>query len=75
MGSRKKFRNVIKLNKKTFNKYKKINVKIKEIFTNHKMRSVACKITIKLDKIKLNIIYLLYFDKNKKIIKIEAYKL
>jgi hypothetical protein len=72
---RKKFSSVIKLNKKTFNKFKKINVKIKEIFTNHKMRSVACKITIKFDKIRLNVIDLIYFNKNKKILKIEAYKL
>jgi hypothetical protein len=72
---RKKLCNVIKFNKKIFNKFKKINIKIKEIFTNNKMRSVACKITIKLDKIELNVIDLLYFDKNKKIIKIEAFKL
>lgn len=72
---RKKFSSVIKLNKKTFNKFKKINIKIKEIFINHKIQSVACKIIIQLDRIELNVIDLLYFNKNKKIIKIEAYKL
>ena len=72
---RKKIDNVLRLNKKTFNNFKKINIKVKEIFTNHKIYSVACKIIIKLDKIELNVIDLIYFNKSKKIIKIEAYKL
>lgn len=68
-------KNVIKFNKKTFNKFKKINVKIKEIFSNNKKRSVACKIIIKLDKIELKVVDILYFSKKNKIVRIEAYKL
>lgn len=67
--------NIIKFNKKAFKKFKKISVKVEEIYINNKKKSVACKIIIKLDKLKLNVIDLIYFNQKKKIIKIEAYKL
>jgi hypothetical protein len=75
MVEKKKINNVIKLNKKTFSQFKKINIKIEEIFTGPKMNSVACKIRIKLDRIELNVVDLLYFNKKKKILRIEAYKI
>jgi len=67
--------NVVKFNEKTFKKFKKIKVKVVEIFINSKKNSVACKIIIHLDKLKLNVVDIIYFNKKGSISKIEAYKL
>lgn len=67
--------NVLKLNNTTFIKFKKIEIKIEDVFINSKKKSVACKIIIKLDKVKLNVIDVLYFNQKNKISRIEAYKL
>lgn len=67
--------NVLKLNKTTFKKFKKISIKVEDIYINTKNKSVACKIIIKLDRFKLNVIDLIYFNKKNKISRLEAYKL
>jgi general stress protein CsbA len=67
--------NVLSFNRKIFNKFKKIKIKIILICYNRKKKVYSCKIIIYLDKIKLKVIDLLYFDKNHKIKKIEAYKI
>ena len=72
---KKGIKNVLKLNKTTFKKFKKISVKVEDIYINTKKKSVACKIIIKLDRVKLNVIDLIYFNKKNKISKLEAYKL
>lgn len=64
---------VLKFNKKIFKSFKKISVKIEEIFYNKKNKSASCKILIKLNSKSIKVIDLLYFDKNKKIKKILAY--
>ena len=68
-------KNVISFNKKIFKKFKKINVKIINIYENKKKRSFACKIIVSLNGLKIKVVDLIYFNKNKEIIKIEAYKL
>ncbi len=64
---------VLKFNKKIFKSFKKINVKLEESFTNLKNNSIACKITVQLNKKKLKVIDIIYFDKKNKIKKIVAY--
>jgi hypothetical protein len=68
-------KNVLNFNKKIFNKFKNIKIKLNLIFYNEKKNVYSCKITIFLDKVKLNVIDLIYLDKNYKIKKIEAYKI
>jgi len=67
-------KNVLNFNKKIFNKFKKIKIKLSLICYNEKLNICSCKIFVSLDNIKLNVIDLIYFDKNYKIKKIEAYK-
>lgn len=64
---------VLKFNEKIFNSFKKIDVKLEESFTNLKNNSIACKITVQLNKKKLKVIDIIYFDKKNKIKKIVAY--
>jgi hypothetical protein len=68
-------RNVLNFNKKIFNKFKKIKIILNLICYNEKLNICSCKIVIFLDSIKFNVIDLIYFDKNYKIKKIEAYKI
>jgi hypothetical protein len=69
------FKNVLNFNYKIFKKFKKINVNVEETFANPKNRSIACKIVISLDRLKIRVIDIVYFNKKKKVTKIEAYKL
>ena len=64
---------VLKFNKKIFKSFKIINVKLEETFTNLKNNSFACKIIVQLNKKKLKVIDIIYFDKKNKIKKIVAY--
>lgn len=66
---------VINFNKKIFKSFKKINIKILNLYFDKNNEAVSCQIYIKLDKINLNVIDIIYFNKNYKIIKIMAYKL
>jgi hypothetical protein len=68
-------RNVLNFNKKIFKKFQKIKVKLNLIFYNYKSNVYSCKISLSLDNIKLDVIDLIYLDKNYKIKKIEAYKI
>jgi hypothetical protein len=74
-GSAKGKNRVLDFNKKIFKKFKKIKIKLVLICYNEKKNVYSCKIIISLDKIKLSVIDLLYFDQNYKIKKIEAYKI
>ena len=56
-------------------KSQKIKVKLNLIFYNYKSNVYSCKISLSLDNIKLDVIDLIYLDKNYKIKKIEAYKI
>lgn len=58
---------------KQFFKNKKIKVNLKRIFYNIKQRAVSCKINLKINNKKLDIIDIIHFDKRMKITKIEAY--
>ena len=64
---------ILKFNEKIFKSFKKIDVKLEESFTNLKNNSIACKITVQLNKKKLKVIDIIYFDKKNKIKKIVAY--
>lgn len=66
-------KNVLKFNQKIFKKFKKISVKLHEIFYNKNNKSASCKITVVLNSKKINVIDLIYFNKNNKIKKIVAY--
>lgn len=66
---------VIKFNEKNFKKFKKIKIKVVETFINSQKNSIACKIVLDLDKLRLNVIDIIYFNKKGFISKIEAYKL
>ena len=66
---------VISFNEKTFKNFDVIKVKVVETFVNPKKNSIACKIDINLDKLKLNVVDIIYFNKKGYISKIEAYKL
>tara|TARA_B100000242_G_C42821816_1_gene381906 strand:- start:115 stop:456 length:342 start_codon:yes stop_codon:yes gene_type:complete len=66
---------VIKFNLSIFKRFKKINVKVKSIAVNKEKKIVFCEITIKLDKITLDVIDVLMFDRYNKISQIKAYKL
>ena len=68
-------KNVISFNEKTFKNFDVIKVKVLETFANSKKNSLACKIVINLDKLKLNVVDIIYFNKKGNISKIEAYKL
>ncbi|MDB3947381.1 hypothetical protein N9404_04740 [Candidatus Pelagibacter sp.] len=63
---------VLDINKKIF-KNKKILVKHEESFYNFAKNVVSCKIKVIINNKKLNVIDLIYFDKNMKIKKIMAY--
>ena len=64
---------VLNFNKKLFKKFKKINVKILQKFYDLKNKIVVCNISITLNKKKINVIDIIYFDKKYKINKIRAY--
>ena len=66
---------VLNFNYKIFKKFKKINVMVEETLINSNNRSIACKIVISLDRVKIRVIDIIYFNKKNKITKIEAYKL
>jgi hypothetical protein len=68
-------KNVLNFYKKIFNKFKKIKIKLNLILYNNNLNICSCKITVFLDNLKLNVIDLIYLDKNYKIKKIEAYKI
>ena len=69
----KKKNNVLQFNKKLFKKFEIIKVTILEKFFNQNNSSFACKISIKLDKKKINVVDLIYFNSKLKINKIIAY--
>ena len=64
---------VLLFNKKLFNKFKKIKVKVIDKFYNNKKNSIACKIEVNLNKKKLNVVDIIYFNSKYKINKIIAY--
>tara|TARA_B100000927_G_C16462628_1_gene468488 strand:+ start:1046 stop:1372 length:327 start_codon:yes stop_codon:yes gene_type:complete len=64
---------VLNFNKKLFKKFKYIKVSIKEIIPKKLSNTFYCKIEIKLDKKRLNVIDIISFNKKFKIRKIEAY--
>ena len=66
-------KNAIDFNKKLFKKFKNINVKLIEKFFNYEKKSYACKISIKLNNKKINVIDLIYFNSKYQIKKIIAY--
>ncbi len=65
----------VEFNKKIFNSFNKINIKILNIFYEKSNKIVSCQIQITLDKIKIKVVDILFFDKNYKITKVMAYKL
>lgn len=64
---------VLAFNQSLFSKFKKIDIKVMERFYNLKKNTIACKLIIKLDKKKLNVIDLIYFNSKLEIYKIIAY--
>jgi hypothetical protein len=65
---------VILFNKKIFKKFKFIKVNLLEIFYNRKKNSYCCKLKIALNKKKIiDVVDLIYLNKQKKIKKIVAY--
>ncbi len=66
---------VLKFNSDVFKKFKRINVKVISMAIDEKNKIVFCEITIKLDKITLDVIDVLMFDRYNKISQIKAYKL
>ncbi len=64
---------VLKFNKSLFKKFKKVNVKILEKFYDLKKRIVVCHIIVQLNKKKINVVDVIYFDKKYKIKKIGAF--
>lgn len=64
---------VLAFNRNLFKKFKKIDIKIIEKFYDLKKKTIACKLTIKLDKKKINVIDLIYFNSKLEIYKIIAY--
>lgn len=66
---------VIAFNKKIFSKFKNIKVKIKNIFFSKNFLTAACMIDVVLNKSKIRVIDVIYFNKKLKIKKIQAYKL
>tara|TARA_A100001015_G_C15018430_1_gene726715 strand:+ start:753 stop:1097 length:345 start_codon:yes stop_codon:yes gene_type:complete len=66
-------KNALSFNQKIFKKFKKIDVKLIEEFFNNKNNSFACKITIKLDDKKINVVDLIYFNSKLEIKKIIAF--
>jgi hypothetical protein len=69
----KKKSNVLQFNKELFKKFKIIKVSILEKFFNQNNSSFACKISIKLDNKKINVVDLIYFNSKLKINRIIAY--
>jgi hypothetical protein len=66
-------KNVLSFNKKIFKKFKKIKISVIEKYYNSKKNSVACVLSIKLDKKKINVIDLIYINSKFKIRKIVAF--
>ena len=63
---------VLEINKNIF-KNKVIKVQLYEIYYNFKEMAASCKIQVKINKKKLNVVDIIYFDKDMKIKKIIAY--
>jgi hypothetical protein len=66
---------VIVFNKKIFSKFKNIKIRVKNIFFSKNFLTVACMIDVVLNKSKIKVIDVIYFNKKLKIKKIQAYKL
>lgn len=66
---------VLKFNADIFKKFKKININIKNIAIDEKNKIVFCQIKIKLDKVSLEVIDVLKFNKKNLIDNIRAYKI
>jgi len=66
---------VITFNKKIFSKFKNIKIRIKNIFFSKDSLTAACMIDVILNKSKIRVIDVIYFNKKLKIKKIQAYKL
>lgn len=69
----KKKKNVLNFNKKIFQRFKKIRVRLVEKFFNDKNNSFACMISIKLDSKSINVVDVIYFNSKSQIKKIVAY--
>ena len=57
---------VLEINKNIF-KNKVIKVQLYEIYYNFKEMAASCKIQVKINKKKLNVVDIIYFDKDMKI--------
>jgi hypothetical protein len=66
---------VITFNKKIFYKFRNIKIIIKKVFFSKSSLEAACMIDIILNKSKIRVIDVIYFNKKMKIKKIQAYKL
>ena len=66
---------VVTFNKKIFSKFKNIKIRIKNIFFSKNSLTAACMIDVVLNKKKIRVIDVIYFNKKMKIEKIQAYKL
>ena len=66
---------VLNFNKKIFKNFKRIDIKIINLYFKKDNKTVGCQINIKLDKINLNVIDIIYFNNDYKISKVMAYKL
>tara|TARA_B100001057_G_C22211345_1_gene704737 strand:+ start:80 stop:427 length:348 start_codon:yes stop_codon:yes gene_type:complete len=64
---------VKKFNSNLFKKFKKIEVNLKESFFDNSKMTAACRLKIKLDNKKIDVVDIIYFDKKFKIKKIIAY--
>tara|TARA_B100000989_G_scaffold198747_2_gene150204 strand:- start:4510 stop:4860 length:351 start_codon:yes stop_codon:yes gene_type:complete len=63
---------VLEINKNIF-KNKVLKVQLHEAYYNYTEMAVSCKIQVKINKKKLNVVDIIYFNKNMKIKKIIAY--
>jgi len=66
---------VIAFNKKIFSKFKNIKIRLKNIFFSKSSLVAACMIDVVLNKSKIRVIDVIYFNRKLKIKKIQAYKL
>tara|TARA_B100000674_G_C37580473_1_gene796074 strand:+ start:130 stop:474 length:345 start_codon:yes stop_codon:yes gene_type:complete len=63
---------VLEINKNIF-KNKVIKIQLYETYYNYKEMAASCKIQVKINKKKLNVVDIIHFNKNMKIRKIVAY--
>jgi len=64
---------VLGFNKKIFNSFLKINIKIINKFYSKNFKSVACQLIVSLDKKKIHVTDIIYFNNMYKISKIFAF--